>query len=53
MSVNRWHEYVRATDTKQEQLKVYYWERNTEETGLIKIYEYKIGENIKIFEEKF
>ena len=48
------YEYVWATiDTKQEQLKVYYREKNAEEGGLIKIYEYKIGEYIKIFEEKF
>ena len=48
------HEYVWATiDTKQEQLKVYYREKNAEEAGLIKIYEYKIGEYVKRFEEKF
>ena len=45
------YEYVWATiDTKQEQLKVYYREKNTEEAGLIKIHEYKISEYIKIFE---
>jgi len=48
------HEYVWATiDTKQEQLMIYYREKNEEEAGLIKIYDYKIGENVKIFEEKF
>jgi len=48
------HEYVWATiDTKQEQLMIYYREKNEEEAGLIKIYEYKIGENVKRFEEKF
>ena len=48
------HEYVWATiDTKQEQLLIYYRDKNEEEAGLITIYEYKIGENVKIFEEKF
>jgi len=48
------HEYVWATiDIKQEQLMIYYREKNEEEAGLIKIYDYKIGENVKIFEEKF
>ena len=48
------HEYTWATiDTKQGQLMIYYREKNAEETGLIKIYEYKIGENVKRFEEKF
>ncbi len=48
------HEYVWATiDTKQEQMRIYYREKNEEEAGLIKIYEYKIGGNVKIFEEKF
>ncbi len=48
------HEYVWATiDTKQEQLMIYYRDKNEEEAGLIKIYDYKIGENVKIFEEKF
>ncbi len=48
------HEYVWATiDTKQEQLMIYYREKNEEKAGLIKIYDYKIGENVKIFEEKF
>ena len=48
------YEYVWATiDTKQEQLRVYYQERNAEEAVLIKIFGYKIGENSKIFEEKF
>ncbi len=28
-------------------------EKNAEEAGLIKIYEYKIGENVNILEEKF
>ena len=32
---------------------IYYREKNEEEDGLIKIYDYKIGENVKIFEEKF
>jgi len=48
------YEYVWATiDTKQEQLKVYYRDKNAEEASLIKIYEYKISENVKRFEEKF
>ena len=48
------HEYVWATiDTRQEQLMIYYREKNEEEAGLIKIYEYKIDGNVKIFEEKF
>jgi transposase InsO family protein len=48
------HEYVwAAIDTKQGQLMIYYREKNEEEAGLIKIYEYEIGENVKIFEEKF
>jgi putative transposase len=42
-----------AIDTKREQLMIYYREKNAEEAGLIKIYEYKIGENVKRFEEKF
>ena len=47
------YEYVWATiDTKQEQLRVYYQERNAEEAILIKIFGYKIDENSKIFEEK-
>ena len=32
---------------------IYYRGKNEEETGLINIYEYKIGENVKRFEEKF
>ena len=48
------HEYVWVTiDTRQRQLMIYYREKNAEEAGLIKIYEYKIGENVKRFEEKF
>ena len=48
------YEYAWATiGTKQEQLMIYYREKNEEEAGLIKIYEYKIGENVKKFEEKF
>jgi len=48
------HEYVWATiDTKREQMMIYYREKNEEEAGLIKIYEYKVGGNVKIFEEKF
>ena|GEM_PF-1289258 len=48
------HEYVWATiDTKQRQSMIYYREKNEEEAGLIEIYDYKIGENVKIFEEKF
>jgi hypothetical protein len=48
------YEYVWATiDTKQEQLKVYYRENNAEGASLVKIYEYKIGENVKTFDEKF
>jgi hypothetical protein len=48
------YEYVWATiDTKQEQLRIYYREKNEAEAGLIKIYTYNIGENVKRFEEKF
>jgi hypothetical protein len=48
------YEYVWATiDTKDGQLRVYYREKNAEEAGLIKIYEYKIGENVKRFDDKF
>jgi transposase-like protein len=48
------YEYVWATiDTKQEQLKVYYQEKNAEEADLIKIYQYTIGENVKRFKEMF
>ena len=48
------YEYAWATiDTKQGQLMSYYREKNEEGAGLIKIYEYKIGENVKEFEEKF
>ena len=48
------YEYAWATiDTRQEQLMIYYREKNEEEAGLIKICEYKVGENVKIFEEKF
>jgi hypothetical protein len=48
------YEYAWATiDTKREQLMTYYRAKNEEEAGLIKIYEYKIGENVKRFEEKF
>nr|QNO50262.1 hypothetical protein MIKCHCCC_00002 [Methanosarcinales archaeon ANME-2c ERB4] len=48
------YEYAWATiDTKREQLMIYYRAKNEEEAGLIKIYEYKIGENVKRFEEKF
>ena len=48
------YEYVWATiDTKQEQLKVYYQEKNAEEADLIKIYQYMIGENVKRFKEMF
>jgi hypothetical protein len=32
---------------------IYYREKNEEGAGLIKICEYKVGENVKIFEEKF
>jgi hypothetical protein len=46
------YECVWATiGTKDGQLMVYYREKNVEEAGLIKIYEYKIGENVKRFEE--
>jgi len=38
---------------REEPLMIYYREKNAEEAGLIKIYEYKIGENVKRFEEKF
>ena len=38
------YEYVWATiDTKQEQLLIYYREKNAEEAGIIKSYKYKIG----------
>jgi len=48
------YEYVWATiDTKQEQLMIYYREKNADAAGLVKIHEYKIGENVKRFEEKF
>jgi hypothetical protein len=48
------YEYVWATIyTKQEQLKVYYREKNAEEADLIKIYQYMIGENVKRFKEMF
>jgi len=48
------YKYVWATiDTKQEQMTIHYREKNEEKAGLIKIYAYKIGENVKRFEEKF
>ena len=48
------YEYAWATiDTKQEQLMIYYREKNEEEVSLIKIYEHKVRGNVKIFEEKF
>ncbi|CAD6491292.1 MAG: hypothetical protein ANIMEMIM_00110 [Candidatus Argoarchaeum ethanivorans] len=48
------YEYVWANiDTKQGQLIIYYRGNNEEEAGLIRICEYKIGENVKRFEEKF
>ena len=48
------YEYAWATiDTKQEQMRIYYREKNEEEAGLIKIYECKVGGNVKIFKEKF
>ena len=48
------HEYVWATiDTKQEQMMIYYREKNEEAAGLIKIYEYKVSGTVKRFEEKF
>jgi len=48
------YEYTWATiDTKQEQLMIYYREKNEEEVSLIKIYEHKVSGNVKIFEEKF
>jgi len=34
-------------------MRIYYREKNEEEAGLIKIYEYKVGGNVKIFKEKF
>jgi hypothetical protein len=37
----------------EEPLMIYYRKKNGEEAGLIKIYEYKIGETVKRFEEKF
>ena len=51
--VGEWlaYEYVWATiNTKQEQLKVHYRDKNEEEASIIKIYEYKIGDNIRRFE---
>ena len=48
------YEYVWATiDTKQEQSRIYYREKNSDAVGLAKIYEYKIGKNVKRFEETF
>ncbi|HDN66066.1 MAG TPA: hypothetical protein ENF23_07265 [Methanosarcinales archaeon] len=48
------YEYVWASiDTKQGHLMIYYREKNEEGAGLIKIYEYKVGGNVKRFEEKF
>ncbi|MEA2004379.1 MAG: hypothetical protein U9O53_05520 [archaeon] len=47
------YEYAWATiDTKQGPLLIYYREKNEEEAGLIKIYEYKVGGTVKRFEEK-
>ena len=43
---------VLPIQNREEPLIIYYREKNGEEAGLIKIYEYKTGENVKIFEEK-
>ena len=48
------HEYVWATiDTKDEQLRVYYREKNAEAARLVKVHEYRIDEDVKEFEVKF
>ncbi len=55
ISISRWLMNMLGLrfDTKHEQLMIYYREKNEAEAGLIKIYAYKIGENVKRFEEKF
>ena len=48
------HEYVWATiDTKDEQLRVYYWEKNVEAAGIVRVHEYRIDEAVKEFEVMF
>ncbi len=48
------HEYVWATiDTKDEQLRVYYREKNAEAARLVKVHEYRIDEDVKEFEVRF
>ena len=48
------HEYVWATiDTKDEQLRVYYREKNAEAARLVKVHEYRIDEGVKEFEVRF
>ncbi len=48
------YEYVWATiDTKQGQLIIYYKGEGEEKAGLIRIYEYDVGENVKRCENKF
>ncbi len=48
------HEYVWATiDTKEQQLIVYYQEKNADETRLIKTHRYKIDADVKPFDLEF
>ncbi len=48
------HEYVWATiDTKDEQLRVYYREKNAEAARLVKVHVYRIDEGVKKFEVRF
>ncbi len=48
------HEYAWATiDTKDEQLRVYYREKNVEVAGLAKVHEYGIDDDVKEFEVMF
>ena len=48
------HEYVWATiDTKDEQLRVYYREKNMEAAGIVRVHEYRINEDVKEFEVMF
>ena len=48
------HEYVWATiDTKDEQLRVYYREKNAEAAGIVRVHEYRIDEDVKEFEVMF
>ena len=54
-SVNHWLMNMSGLhfDTKQGPSMIYYREKNEEEAGIIKICEYKVDGNVKIFEEKF